>query len=101
MRAKKYRVYDDMRDMGSFATLKEVYDTGLIDATRTYFYRRFSEDGCYINKNICVYHTRDQKARCLFLANIINRQARLSPDTFKIDTILTRTVRELTGCSLL
>lgn len=100
MRSKRYRVYDDMRDMGSFATLKEVYDTGLIDATITYFYRKFSEDGVYINNNICVYTSRDQKARCLFLANIINRQAKLSPDTFKLDTILTQTVKELTGCSL-
>jgi len=100
MRAKRYRVFDDMRDMGSYATLKEVYETGLIESTITYFYRKFSEDGCYINNNICVYTSRDQKARCLFLANIINRQAKLSPDTFKLDTILTKTVKELTNCSL-
>jgi hypothetical protein len=100
MRNKRYKLFDDMRDMGSYATLKEVYDTGLIDATITYFYRRFSEEGCYINDNICVYTIRDQKARCLFLANIINRRAKLSPDTFKLDTILTRTVKELTGNEL-
>ena len=85
MRAKRYRVFDDMRDMGSYATLKEVYETGLIESTITYFYSKFSED---------------QKARCLFLANSINRQAKLSPGTFKLDTILTKTVKELTNCSL-
>ena len=97
MKVKRYRLFDDMRDMGSYATLKEVYDTGLIKAKLSYFYRKFSEDRVFIDENICVYPSRDQVARCAFLANIITRQSKLSPDTFKLDTILTRTVKELTG----
>lgn len=100
MREKRYMVYDDMRHVGTYRTLKEVYDTGLIKSAITYFYRKFSEDGCFINENICVYGLRDQKARCLFLAHILNRRVRLNPDTFKTDKILTQAVKDLTDCSL-
>ena len=100
MKCKRYKIYDDMRELGSYSTLKQVYDTGLIDSSITYFYRKFSENDCYINDNICVLATRDQKARCLYLSHIINRQARLNPNTYKLDNVLTKAVKELTNCDL-
>ena len=100
MRQKKYLLYDDLRKIGSYCTLKEVYDTGLIKQKLAYFYHKFSDSGCYIHKNICVYSIRDQEARVLFLAHTINRWAGLKSDTFKLNDILTRAVKEITGQSL-
>lgn len=100
MRVKRYKVFDDMREVGQYSTLKEIYDTGIIKCCRTYFYKKFSDERCYIDNNICVLSVKYPKARCLFLSNLINRQAKLSPDTYKVDLILTRAVKELTNCVL-
>ena len=100
MRAQKYLLFDDLRKIGAYSTLKDVYDTGLIKQKLVYFYRKFSENGCYIHKNICVYSMRDQDARCLFLAHTLSRWATLKLDTFKMNEVLTRAVKEITGQSL-
>lgn len=100
MRQKRYLLFDDLRKIGAYSTLKEVYATGLIKQKLAYFYRKFSESGCYIHKNICVYSMRDQDARCLFLAHTINRWAGLKSDTFKMNEVLTRAIKEITGQNL-
>ena len=100
MRRAKYIMYDDMRMVGTYKTLAEAYDTGLIKQTRQYFYKRYAVDKCYIYKNICVYSLRNQSARCLFLGNIINRFAALSSNTFKLNDVLTKAAKEITGHEL-
>ena len=100
MRPEKYYLYDDMRKIGIYQTLKEIYETGYIKQKLTYFYRVFSRDGVYLKDNICVIPIRNQFARCLFLAHTINRRAKLCPDVFKMDTVLSNAVKEITGNEL-
>lgn len=100
MRVKKYLLFDDLRKIGSYSTLKEVYDTGKIKQKLVYFYRKFSAEGIYIKDNITVYCMRDQEARCIFLAHTLNRWARLKNDTFKMNEVLTQAVKEITGQQL-
>lgn len=100
MKQKRYVMYDDMRKIGTYYTLKEVYDTGLIKCNRIYFHRAFSRESCYLKDNICVYPIREQAARCLFLAHLIQRRAKSSPNTFLVDNVLTRALKEITNCEL-
>lgn len=100
MKKARYYLYDDLRKIGTYTTLKEVYDTGYITQKKAYFYKVFAHEGHYFKDNICVFPIREQIARCLFLAHTIHRRAELCPDVFKMDTVLSRAVKEITGCDL-
>ena len=100
MRQKKYLLFDDLRKIGAFATLGEVYATGKIKQAKGYFFRRFSEMGCYLNDNISVYRMRDHEARCLFRAHTLNRWVERKSDTFTLNVALTKAVKEITGQDL-
>lgn len=100
MRAKKYIVYDDLRKVGTFQTLKQVFDTGLIKGNKTYFYKMYAENQYYFNDNIFVYDYRDKEARCVFLGTMICRRAKLCPNISELDKKLTDVLKQIIGREL-
>ena len=93
----KYIVMDDMRRLGSFARLKEVYDAGFIKGNLCYFYQKFEKERFYHKDNIMVYNYRDYASRCAFLGYMIYRRAMLSPDPTKTGAILSKALKEITN----
>lgn len=96
MNKYKYRVYDDMRLLGTYDTLDEVLKSGFIPCKVSCLYKSFAKDGFYAKDNIVVYRTNFARARCLFLAYMIQRRVYLSPDCFVMDPILTKTLKDIT-----
>ena len=93
-------MYDDFEFIGDFDTLKDAWRTGKIKNNLMYFYKMYREDGFYSKDNISVYDWNNINSRCLFLAHIISRRARLTPDPYNCNIILTKTVKELANFEL-
>lgn len=97
---KRYELYDDLRKVGTFSSLNDVFNTGLIKSNKTYFYRVFARERFYTKENICVFDKCDVGARCVWLGHQISRRARLCPDTGKLNMALTKALKDITGIEL-
>ncbi len=98
---KRYVLYDDLRKVGEYHSLNEVYNTGMIRSNKTYFYHVFAMEHFYMKDNIFVFDKNDICARCYFYGNQISRRARLCPDPVKTIQILERTLKDISGIELL
>lgn len=96
----RFIVYDDLRKVGEFARLVDVYNTGLIDKHKTYFYKVFAENEFYHDNNIFVFRINDNAAEIMYLGLEVARLAKNSPNVVGLKKTLIKVLEGITGQSL-
>ena len=95
-----YVVYDDLREVGRFKKLTEVYRTGLIKYHLRNLQKFIRENEFYHDDNIFVFDINNKNARVRYLGECIARRAAINPDVYGLERILVNTLSSMLGREL-